>query len=92
MVSIQSTLTRSFLCVFVLAAEIPFNFSHYRYRFSIPQLEWPMALNRMWYSFDIARAHFIGLVFTHSGLPLAVVLLAFEGWGGEGDLVQAQNF
>ncbi|KAJ7383152.1 hypothetical protein OS493_030304 [Desmophyllum pertusum] len=39
--------------------EIAFNFSHYRYRFSMPQLEWPTTVDRMWYSFDIARAHFI---------------------------------
>ncbi|XP_068706650.1 acid phosphatase type 7-like isoform X2 [Montipora foliosa] len=39
--------------------EIPFNFSHYRYRFSMPQLEWPSSVSRMWYSFDISRAHFI---------------------------------
>lgn len=39
--------------------EIAFNFSHYRYRFSMPQLEWPTAVDRMWYSFDVARAHFI---------------------------------
>lgn len=39
--------------------EIPFNFSHYRYRFSMPQLDWPSSVSRMWYSFDISRAHFI---------------------------------
>lgn len=25
----------------------------------MPQLEWPTPVNRMWYSFDIAKAHFI---------------------------------
>ncbi|XP_073233636.1 acid phosphatase type 7-like [Porites lutea] len=40
--------------------EIAFNFSHYRYRFSMPQLEWPTTVDRMWYSFDIAKVHFIG--------------------------------
>ena len=62
--SVQSALSWS-IFVLVLVAEIPFNFSHYRYRFSMPQLEWPMALNRTWYSFDIASVHFIRLVVIH---------------------------
>ena len=47
---------------FPFVAEIPFNFSHYRYRFSMPQLQWPTEIDRMWYSFDVARAHFIAYV------------------------------
>ena len=65
MASVQNAVTRSNF-VLVLVAEIPFNFSHYRYRFSMPQLEWPMTLNRMWYSFDIARVHFVRLVVTQN--------------------------
>lgn len=63
MASAQNALARS-IFLLILVAEIPFNFSHYRYRFSMPQLEWPITLNRMWYSFDIARVHFIRLVVT----------------------------
>ena len=59
---LANCLTVSFVS---LVAEIPFNFSHYRYRFSMPQLEWPTTVSRMWYSFDIARVHFIRLVTTH---------------------------
>lgn len=87
MACIQSKLARS-IFVLVLVTEIPFNFSHYRYRFSMPQLEWPMALNRMWYSFDIARVHFIGLVVCYTGLPLGAEHLNFEGGG---DLVKARS-
>ncbi|CAB3977176.1 Iron zinc purple acid phosphatase [Paramuricea clavata] len=39
--------------------EIPFNFSHYRYRFAMPQISWPTPLDRMWYSFNLGKAHFI---------------------------------
>lgn len=35
------------------------NFSHYRYRFSMPQTKWPMTVNKLWYSFDIGPIHFI---------------------------------
>ncbi|XP_038070336.1 acid phosphatase type 7-like [Patiria miniata] len=39
--------------------EIPNSFSHYRYRFSMPSLPWPMPLEKMWFSFNVARAHFV---------------------------------
>ncbi|XP_022103392.1 acid phosphatase type 7-like [Acanthaster planci] len=39
--------------------EIPHGFSHYRYRFAMPSLPWPMPEDKMWYSFNIARAHFV---------------------------------
>ncbi|XP_070536666.1 acid phosphatase type 7-like [Ptychodera flava] len=39
--------------------EIPYSFSHYRYRFSMPNLPWPTPEEKMWYSFNIGKAHFI---------------------------------
>lgn len=35
------------------------NFSHYRYRFSMPQTTWPMTVDKLWYSFNIGPIHFI---------------------------------
>ncbi|XP_074645007.1 acid phosphatase type 7-like [Tubulanus polymorphus] len=34
-------------------------FLHYRYRFSMPGVAWPMPLDRLWYSFDLGYAHYI---------------------------------
>ncbi|KAL3860487.1 hypothetical protein ACJMK2_010609 [Sinanodonta woodiana] len=39
--------------------EIYGDFIHYRTRFSMPGLEWPMPLTKMWYSYDIGLVHFI---------------------------------
>ncbi|KAK3589338.1 hypothetical protein CHS0354_026996 [Potamilus streckersoni] len=39
--------------------EIPGDFMHYRTRFSMPGIEWPMPLTKMWYSYDIGLVHFI---------------------------------
>ncbi|XP_029186649.2 acid phosphatase type 7-like isoform X1 [Acropora millepora] len=59
--------------------EIPFNFSHYRHRFSMPQLVWPTTVSRMWYSFDVAKAHFIAysteVYFTHGPVEEQLVWL-----------------
>ncbi|KAL4227019.1 hypothetical protein ACF0H5_014995 [Mactra antiquata] len=35
------------------------DFLHYRYRFSMPNLPWPMPADNLWYSFDIGPIHFI---------------------------------
>ncbi|KAK3579398.1 hypothetical protein CHS0354_029706 [Potamilus streckersoni] len=35
------------------------NFVHYRYRFSMPTLPWPMPEDRLWYSLDIGPIHFV---------------------------------
>ncbi|XP_048735375.2 acid phosphatase type 7-like isoform X2 [Ostrea edulis] len=35
------------------------SFSHYRYRFSTPGTEWPIPMNKMWYSIDVGLVHFI---------------------------------
>lgn len=35
------------------------NFLHYAYRFSMPNLPWPMPPNNLWYSFDIDSIHFV---------------------------------
>ncbi|PIK46938.1 putative iron/zinc purple acid phosphatase-like protein isoform X2 [Apostichopus japonicus] len=34
-------------------------FSHYRYRFSMPGVEWPTPVDRLFYSFDMGPVHFI---------------------------------
>ncbi|XP_045192870.2 acid phosphatase type 7-like [Mercenaria mercenaria] len=34
-------------------------FNQYRYRFSMPNTEWPIPLNKMWYSMDIGPVHFL---------------------------------
>ncbi|KAL4225576.1 hypothetical protein ACF0H5_016264 [Mactra antiquata] len=39
--------------------EIPGDFLSYRIRFSAPGIDWPMPLNKLWYSFDIGLVHFI---------------------------------
>ncbi|XP_071490513.1 acid phosphatase type 7-like [Diadema antillarum] len=38
--------------------EIPHDFAHYRYRFSMPGHSWPTR-SRMWYSFDMGKVHFV---------------------------------
>ena len=35
------------------------DFLHYRYRFSMPSLPWPMPSGNLWYSIDIGFIHFI---------------------------------
>ncbi|XP_045164941.1 acid phosphatase type 7-like [Mercenaria mercenaria] len=34
-------------------------FLHYRYRFSMPNLPWPMPSDNLWYSIDIGPIHFV---------------------------------
>jgi len=34
-------------------------FLHYRYRFSMPNLPWPMPADKLWYSIDIGSIHFV---------------------------------
>lgn len=34
-------------------------FLHYRYRFSMPNLPWPMPADNLWYSIDIGPIHFV---------------------------------
>ena len=35
------------------------HFIHYAYRFSMPNLPWPMPTNNLWYSFDMGLIHFV---------------------------------
>ncbi|WAR12751.1 ACP7-like protein [Mya arenaria] len=35
------------------------SFKQYRYRFSMPNTDWPIPLNKMWYSIDIGPVHFL---------------------------------
>ncbi|XP_035679023.1 acid phosphatase type 7-like isoform X1 [Branchiostoma floridae] len=39
--------------------EIEFDFNPYLTRFSMPQSPWPGTMDKMWYSFNLGRAHFI---------------------------------
>ncbi|XP_078688057.1 uncharacterized protein LOC144920069 isoform X2 [Branchiostoma floridae x Branchiostoma belcheri] len=39
--------------------EIEFDFNPYLTRFSMPQSAWPGSMDKMWYSFNLGRAHFI---------------------------------
>ncbi|ESO99285.1 hypothetical protein LOTGIDRAFT_94618, partial [Lottia gigantea] len=41
--------------------EAKYDFTHYRYRFSMPTLSWPMKTEELYYSFDIGPTHFISL-------------------------------
>ncbi|KAL4235185.1 hypothetical protein ACF0H5_006823 [Mactra antiquata] len=34
-------------------------FNQYRYRFSMPNTDWPIPLHKMWYSYDIGPVHFL---------------------------------
>ena len=34
-------------------------FTHYCHRFSMPQSQWPMSADKLWYSFNVGPAHFI---------------------------------
>ncbi|RUS69926.1 hypothetical protein EGW08_022310 [Elysia chlorotica] len=34
-------------------------FTHYRHRFATPDTEWPIPLDKMWYSIDIGPVHFV---------------------------------
>ena len=34
-------------------------FAHYRNRFSMPKSDWPIPMNKMWYSIDIGPIHFV---------------------------------
>ncbi|XP_060074531.1 acid phosphatase type 7-like [Ylistrum balloti] len=47
-------------------------FSHYRYRFSMPKTDWPIPLDKMWYSLDIGQVHFVSysseVFFTQQGV------------------------
>ncbi|OWF35634.1 acid phosphatase type 7-like isoform X2 [Mizuhopecten yessoensis] len=47
-------------------------FSHYRHRFSMPNTDWPIPLDRMWYSIDIGLVHFVSysseVFFTQQGV------------------------
>ncbi|KAH9503231.1 Acid phosphatase type 7 [Bulinus truncatus] len=57
--------------------EIDFDsFSHYRNRFSMPQTEWPIPVDKMWYSIDIGPVHFISysseVFFTNFGAQIDV--------------------
>uniref|UniRef100_A0A2C9K5Q5 Purple acid phosphatase n=1 Tax=Biomphalaria glabrata TaxID=6526 RepID=A0A2C9K5Q5_BIOGL len=52
--------------------EIDFGtFSHYRNRFSMPNTDWPIPIDKMWYSIDIGPVHVISysseVFFTNSG-------------------------
>ncbi|XP_060563961.1 acid phosphatase type 7-like isoform X2 [Ruditapes philippinarum] len=46
-------------------------FNQYRYRFSMPNTEWPIPLNKMWYSMNIGPVHFLSysseVFFTSNG-------------------------
>ncbi|KAL8559759.1 hypothetical protein ACOMHN_002292 [Nucella lapillus] len=46
-------------------------FIHYRHRFSMPGSPWPMAVDHLWYSFNVGPAHFISysseVFFTNGG-------------------------
>lgn len=50
-------------------------FSHYRHRFSMPNTEWPIPVDKMWYSLDIGQVHFISysseVFFTQQGVHVA---------------------
>lgn len=35
------------------------DYTHYRYRFSMPNTPWPMPMDHLWYSLDIGPVHFI---------------------------------
>ncbi|WAR25576.1 ACP7-like protein [Mya arenaria] len=39
--------------------ETDHNYVHYRHRFSMPNLPWPMPSNKLWYSIDVGPIHFI---------------------------------
>ena len=39
--------------------ENPHHFHHYRYRFSMPGVPWPMPEEKLWYSLDIGNVHLI---------------------------------
>ncbi|KAJ8303060.1 hypothetical protein KUTeg_019456, partial [Tegillarca granosa] len=39
--------------------ELQDGFHHYRTRFSMPNTEWPMPKNKLWYSYDIGPVHLI---------------------------------
>ncbi|XP_033754057.1 acid phosphatase type 7-like isoform X2 [Pecten maximus] len=47
-------------------------FSHYRYRFSMPNTDWPIPIDKMWYSLDIGQVHFVSysseVFFTQQGV------------------------
>ena len=34
-------------------------FNNYRYRFAMPNSDWPIPLSKMWYSLDIGPIHFL---------------------------------
>ena len=44
-------------------SELASDLHHYRHRFSMPGIPWPMPIDKLWYSFDIGPVHFIRLVF-----------------------------
>lgn len=39
--------------------ELTNSLHHYRTRFSMPGVDWPMPLDRLWYSFNVGPVHFI---------------------------------
>ncbi|XP_033755251.1 acid phosphatase type 7-like [Pecten maximus] len=39
--------------------ELKNNLHHYRTRFSMPGVDWPMPLDRLWYSYNVGPVHFI---------------------------------
>ena len=43
----------------ILLTEAYNKFTHYRNRFSMPGMSWPMPVDKLWYSFNIGKAHFI---------------------------------
>ncbi|CAL1529697.1 unnamed protein product [Lymnaea stagnalis] len=49
-------------------------FSHYSHRFSMPDSEWPIPFDKMWYSMDIGPVHFISysteVFFTNNGVSV----------------------
>ncbi|XP_033101535.1 acid phosphatase type 7-like isoform X2 [Anneissia japonica] len=56
---IQSLATKVPYMTVVGNHEIAHNFNHYRYRFSMPNTDWPIPLNKMWYSFNMGKVHFV---------------------------------
>ena len=57
----------------MMFSEIDFDsFAHYRYRFTMPDTEWPIPLNKMWYSIDIGPVHFVRWVLNESWIIILI--------------------
>ena len=44
-------------------------FNNYRYRFAMPNSDWPIPLAKMWYSLDIGPVHFLRYIYINPFLP-----------------------